>query len=169
MKLYQNIFLFVVMFFTITGGFAMELSIPNFVNGGMLPAKYTGDGAGVSPALNWKDVPKTAKSLVIICEDPDAPAGMYTHWIVYNLPLNATGLIEGVKHLPAGAQFGLNTAREANYYPPSPPSGEHRYYFRWYALDVTLDLHKPTRDEILKAMHGHVLETASLLTKYKKQ
>lgn len=169
MKLYQNLFLFMVLFFIMAGGFAMEISIPNVVEGGALPVKYTGDGAGVSPALNWKGVPQNAKSLVLICEDPDAPSGMYTHWIIYNLLADTTGLAEGVERLPDGAQLGSNTARETNYVPPAPPSGEHRYYFRLYALDSMLDLKKPTRAEVLKTMHGHVLETASLLTKYKKQ
>lgn len=146
----------------------MELSIPNFTAGTTLPAQYTGDGVGVSPALNWKDVPKTAKSLVLICEDPDAPSGMWTHWIVYNLPVGVTGLEEGVKALPTGAEFGLNTIKEANYCPPSPPSGEHRYYFRLYALDTILDLKKPTRDDIMKAIKVHAVGAASLLTKYQK-
>jgi Raf kinase inhibitor-like YbhB/YbcL family protein len=146
----------------------MEISMPNFTAGGILPAKYTVDGAGVSPELNWRDVPKDCKSLVLICEDPDAPLGLWTHWIVYNLPPNATGLVEGVRDLPAGAQFGLNTIQEPSYCPPAPPKGEHRYYFKLYALDVVLDLKKPTRDELMKAMKGHIVVQASLLTKYQR-
>lgn len=146
----------------------MEISIPQVVPGGVLPSKYTSDGGGVSPQLLWKDVPKATKSLVLICEDPDAPSGMWTHWIVYNLPANAAGLEEGVKNFPSGTQLGINTAHETAYIPPSPPTGEHRYYFKLYALDITLDLKKPTRDVILKAMQGHMLGTASLLTRYSR-
>lgn len=144
----------------------MQLTIPNVTDGSILPMRYTGDGSGVSPELSWQDVPKNAKSLVLICEDPDAPSGMFTHWIVYNLPVNVTGLAEGVKDLPTGAKLGLNTMHEKNYCPPAPPSGVHRYYFRLYALDTLLNITNPTRDDILNAMKDHVVASASLLTKY---
>jgi len=165
----KYIYWLVVLFFITTRGLAMEISMPNVADGGMLPVKYTGDGNGISPPLNWKDVPHNAKSLVLICEDPDAPSGMYTHWIVYNLPVNILGLEEGAKNLPQGVQFGLNTAQQEVYVPPTPPSGIHRYYFRLYALDTTLTLKNPQRAEILATIKGHVIASTSLVTKYQSK
>jgi len=142
-----------------------------FANGGAIPGRYTCSGEDVSPALSWNDVPAGTHSLALIAEDPDAPGGTWTHWIIWNLPAQATSLPEGVpasETLDNGARQGRNDFRRIGYGGPCPPPGKpHRYFFNLYALDAALNL-KPgaARNELERAMKGHVLSKAEWMGKY---
>ena len=143
---------------------------------GSIPAKYTCEGGDVSPPLTWAGVPPSAKSLVLIVDDPDAPDPAaprmtWVHWVVYNLPTTTTSLAESQSStsLPRGAKTGLNDWKKPDYGGPCPPVGRHRYFFKLYALDVMLaDLGRPSRGEVEKAMQGHVVGTAELVGTYEK-
>jgi Raf kinase inhibitor-like YbhB/YbcL family protein len=150
---------------------ALQLMSPAFAPNGAIPEEYTADGRGVSPPLRWEDVPEGTKSLVLICEDPDAPSGLFTHWLVYNLPADRTGLDEGVpadRTLPDGTAQGRNGFGKIGYGPPAPPRGRpHRYVFRLSALDTRLDLAPGIdRDELTTAMFNHVLAEGDLTGTY---
>lgn len=156
-----------------TGDENMKLTSTAIAEGGMIPVKYTCDGSDISPPLAWTGVPDTAKSLALICDDPDAPVGIWVHWVLYDLPADSTGLPENVPRdetLANGARQGKNDWRKIGYGGPCPPGGTHRYYFKLYALDSMLNL-KPgkTKAELLKAMEGHILAQAQLMGKYKRQ
>ena len=152
----------------------MQISSPVFTATQAIPKQYTCDGKDVSPPLSWTGVPDQAKSLVLIVDDPDAPDPaaprmVYVHWVLYNLPVTATGLAEAISPaaLPAGTQEGLNDWKRTGYGGPCPPIGRHRYYFKLYALDTVLpDLHKPTKPKLLQAMSGHVLAEAEMIGTY---
>ena len=121
-------------------GDPMPLTIrtPVFHEGGSIPARYTCDGEDVSPPLEWSGVPEGAKSLALTCDDPDAPSGLWVHWVVFDLPPSVTGLAEGVPPNPeisGGGRQGKNDFRKIGYGGPCPPSGTHRYVFTLYALD----------------------------------
>jgi Raf kinase inhibitor-like YbhB/YbcL family protein len=152
----------------------MILTSPAFADGGEIPRAYTCEGGDRSPPLAWHGVPAGAKSLALIVDDPDAPDPkapkmIWVHWLVYNLPPEATGLAEAVQVLSPGARQGVTDARSTGYHGPCPPVGRHRYYFKLYALDTMLpDLGKPRKPELLKAMGGHVLAEAQLMGTYQK-
>ena len=151
----------------------MMITSPAFDQGGSIPAEYTCQGQNSSPALAWSEVPAGTKSLALICDDPDAPVGTFIHWVLYNIPADATGLPAGItsqEALENGAMQGVNGARKSGYTGPCPPSGTHRYYFKLYALDKVLDL-KPgaTRDQLLQAMEGHILAQGQLMGRYQKR
>jgi len=150
----------------------MELKSSAFKNNKMLPKKYTCDGAGVSPPLSWNGIPKVAKSLALISDDPDAPGGTWVHWLMYNIPPSTRGLGEGVlpvEEFAHSAKQGLNDFQNIGYGAPCPPDGIHRYFFKLYALDITLNLEsKATKDQLLKAMEEHILAQAELIGKYKR-
>ncbi len=136
-----------------------------------IPIKYTCDGADLSPPLSWGEPPGGAESLVLIVDDPDAPGGTFTHWVLFNLPASTEGLPGGVSRLErpeTGGIHGRNDFREVGYNGPCPPPGKpHTYRFKLYALDAKLDLAPgATRGEVLKAMEGHVLGEAGLRGKY---
>lgn len=142
-----------------------------FAAGGMISARYTCDGANLSPELRWKDAPAGTQSLALIADDPDAPAGTWTHWLLWNLPPQATLLPEGVppaETLASGARQGRNDFRRLGYGGPCPPPGKaHRYIFRLYALDTRLEL-KPGagRHELDGAIQGHVLAQSEWMGRY---
>jgi Raf kinase inhibitor-like YbhB/YbcL family protein len=146
---------------------------PAFDEDRPIPVKYTGDGADVSPPLTWSGVPRGTRSLVVLCEDPDAPRGTWTHWVVFNLPPESRELPEGTPAqptLPGGAVQGTNDFGKIGYGGPAPPPGKpHRYYFKLTALNTTLDL-KPgaKRSEVLAAMDGHVLAEGWLMGTYRR-
>ena len=150
----------------------LEITSPAFEEGGMIPERYTCDGVNVSPPLTWTSVPAGTKSLALICDDPDAPMGTWVHWVVFNLPVDATGLPEDIppqKALERGGKHGTNDFRTIGYGGPCPPSGTHRYYFKLYALDAELDLDVGiTKEQLLKAMEGHVLAEGQLMGRYKR-
>ncbi len=151
---------------------ALELTSPAFSEGEMIPARYTCDGSDISPALSWSGVPKTAKSLALICDDLDAPMGTWVHWVLFNIPADAVGLpaeISSAATLENGARHGKNDFRRLGYGGPCPPGGTHRYFFKLYALDTGLNLDSGiTKDQLPKAMQGHILAEAQLMGKYKR-
>jgi Raf kinase inhibitor-like YbhB/YbcL family protein len=146
-----------------------------FREGEAIPTKYTCDGNDISPALRWSDIPPSTKSFALICEDPDAPSGTFTHWVLYNLPPTAVELPEGVSaeaRLANGAIQGLNDFKRIGYGGPCPPPNDrsHRYFFRLYALDTELQLQAGAhREDIVLAMEGHVLATGHLMGTYRRK
>ena len=150
----------------------IKLKSPAFEEGEMIPSRCTGDGFDVSPALEWESVPEGCESLAIICDDPDAPVGTWVHWVIFNIPANQNGLEEEVptdKILPGGIVQGINDFRRIGYGGPCPPSGTHRYFFKIYALDTNLDLSPgATKEQLLKAMEGHILAQGKLVGRYSR-
>jgi Raf kinase inhibitor-like YbhB/YbcL family protein len=156
----------------------MPLTITSnaFTDGGQIPARYTCQGTDVSPPLAWSGVPATARSLVLIVDDPDAPDPKaprmtWVHWVLFNLPPQTTGLPEGVapNALPAGTGQGTNSWNRAGYGGPCPPIGRHRYFHKLYALDAVLDFAgTPTEKAVEAALRGHVIEEAQLVGTYQK-
>ena len=141
----------------------LKLSSPAFLPAGDIPAKYTCEGENVNPPLVIEGVPQTAKSLVLLVEDPDA-VRVFTHWLVWNVKPDTVRINEN--SVPESAAVGVNGFGQAKYNGPCPPDS-HRYSFKLYALNVTFDLSLTARKEdLLKAMEGHVLEQAGLLGKY---
>lgn len=140
-----------------------------FENGAPIPRAHSCEGESVSPPLSWSDLPAGTRSVALIVDDPDAPMGTWVHWVVYNLPPDTMSLAQGAR-LPAAAQVGVNSGREASYYPMCPPSGRHRYFFKVYALDAQLQgLKHPTAADLEKAMQGHILARGELMGTYQKQ
>jgi Raf kinase inhibitor-like YbhB/YbcL family protein len=144
---------------------SISITSPAFQGGGDIPAKFTCNGTNVSPELQISGVPKEAKSLVLIVDDPDAPRGLFTHWIVWDIDPKTTQVAEN--SAPAGAVQGTNDFGKRNYGGPCPPSGTHRYFFKIFALDTKLDL-KPSarRAELDAAMRGHILAQGELMARY---
>jgi len=153
----------------------MDIKITSsaFQDGGLIPAKYTCDGADVSPPLQWDNVPDGTKSIALICDDPDAPMGTFVHWVIFSLPAETRQLTEKVpadKILPSGARQGTSDFGRIGYGGPCPPSGTHRYFFKIYALDAKVDLPAGARkSDLLKAMQGHILAQGQLVGKYKRR
>jgi Raf kinase inhibitor-like YbhB/YbcL family protein len=155
---------------------ALALTSTAFTNDGAIPKLYTCQGKDVSPALAWSGLPAGTKSLALIVDDPDAPDPAapkmtWVHWVLYNLPVSASGLPEAVATvaLPAGTREGKNDWKRTGYGGPCPPIGRHRYFHKLYALDVVLpDLKQPTKAELERAMQGHVLGNAELMGTYQK-
>jgi Raf kinase inhibitor-like YbhB/YbcL family protein len=150
---------------------AIVVKSPAFAEDGPIPAKYTGDGKDVSPPLTWSGVPHGTRSLVLLCEDPDAPRGTWSHWVLFNLPAETRELAEGLPAeatLPAGGVQGSNDFGKIGYGGPAPPPGKpHRYYFKLTALNTTLNLSAGAkRQEVLSAMEGHVLGEGWLMGVY---
>lgn len=148
----------------------IKVMSPAFEEGGMIPEKYTCDGKDISPPIEWKGIPEGTKSLALISDDPDAPMGTWVHWVIFNIPPERKGLPEGVptkKVLEGGIRQGLNDFRRIGYGGPCPPGGVHRYYFKLYALDRVLDLEPGvTKNMLLKAMEGHILDKGELMGRY---
>lgn len=142
----------------------MKLTSPDFKNNEYIPKKFTCDGQGINPGLVIDGVPSQAKSLVLIVDDPDAPAGTFVHWVVFDIPV--TGKIE--ENSIPGKQ-GVNTAGELNYVSPCPPSGVHRYFFKIYALDNFLNIAEGvTKQKLEKAIKNYILDKAELIGLYKR-
>ncbi|RIH89443.1 YbhB/YbcL family Raf kinase inhibitor-like protein [Calidithermus roseus] len=139
---------------------AFALSSSAFAQGKPIPAKYTCDGLDISPPLAWSDAPRGTQSFALIMDDPDAPAGTWVHWVLFNLPAQTHQLAEKAVQ---GVQ-GRNSWGRLGYGGPCPPSGTHRYFFRLYALDTLLQLPAgATKEQVLRAMQGHVLAQAELM------
>lgn len=151
----------------------MELKSTAFEAGGMIPKQFTCEGANISPPLSWATVPDRTKSLALICDDPDAPMGMWVHWVLFNLPAETRELAENLppqKNLPNGARQGTNDFRKIGYGGPCPPGGEHRYYFKLYALDALLELKAgANKADLLHAMEGHILAESRLMGRYRRR
>lgn len=144
-----------------------------FEDGRPIPAKYTGDGQDLSPPLEWTGVPASAESLVVLCDDPDAPGGTFVHWLLYDIPATEKGLTEGVprtERLANGAAHGVNDFGRYGYLGPSPPEGPvHHYHFRVYALSKPTGL-KPgaRRMDLENAMKGKILAQGELVGTYQR-
>ena len=147
----------------------MKLSSPVFENSGNVPAKYTCDGENASPPLEISDVPAEAQSLALALHDPDAPlAGGFTHWVIWNIDPATKEILENSS--PEGAIQGTISSGRTGYTGPCPPSGTHHYEFRLYALDTKLDLDSSVKkDDLEKAMEGHVLKQALLVGLYQRR
>ena len=147
------------------GGAKMKITSSAFQEGGDIPSKFSRDGGNVNPPLRIEGTPENAKSLVLIVDDPDAPVGLFTHWLVWNIDPKTTEIPE--KSLPKGAVQGTNDYPNLGYGGPQPPSGTHRYYFKIFALDQTLDLHSGAkRQELDKAMNGHIIAQGQSMGRY---
>ena len=153
----------------------LKLVSSAFAQNGEIPAKYTCEGQDISPPLAWSDMPPGTKSFALVVDDPDAPDPAapkltWVHWVLYNIPPNATGLAEAVKQLPAGTLEGRNDWKRTGYGGPCPPIGRHRYFHKLYALDTVLaDLGQPTKSKLEAAMQSHVLARAELIGTYQKR
>lgn len=149
----------------------MRLSSSAFEEGGKIPSKYSCDGDNINPSLEISDVPSGAKSLALIMEDPDVPKnlrpdGMWDHWIIFNIPPDTKEIPEGKE--PWGIH-GEGTSGNQNYNGPCPPDRKHRYFFKLFAVDSTLELEeKAKKPELEKAMEGHILEGAELMGTYER-
>ncbi len=160
--------------FSEEGLYAMELEISSsaFEDGELIPKKYTCDGEDVSPPLSWTQLPKETKSIVLICDDPDAPMGTWVHWVLFGLSPDTLQLSEGIsneKEVIGGAKHGLNDFRRYGYGGPCPPGGTHRYFFKLYAVDTQVDLNAgATKKEVLNAIKGHILEEGQLMGLYSR-
>jgi Raf kinase inhibitor-like YbhB/YbcL family protein len=149
---------------------AMELTSSAFKQGEKIPSKYTCDRENISPPLTWSDVPLGTKSFALIMEDPDAPSGVWDHWILFNIPENVTSLPEDLKQLPPGAVLGLNSWNKPSYGGPCPPDREHRYFFKLYALNIILPATlSADKAQIINAMNGHILASTELMGKYHRK
>ena len=150
----------------------MQVTSPAFKEGQPIPRHYTCDGVNISPPLDWTGVPKSAKTIAIIADDPDAPSGTFVHWVIYNLPAENIGLVENLppsESLKAGGFQGKNDFEKIGYGGPCPPSGTHRYLFKVYALDSDLPLKAgATKAEVEKAMQGHIVAQAQLMGTYSR-
>lgn len=150
------------------------LESPAFADGSTIPATYTCEGKNYSPSLKWKNSPPGTKSFALIVDDPDAPAGIWVHWVVYDMPANATALEEAVataETLPDGTKQGVNDFGAIGYGGPCPPRGKpHRYFFKLYALDIKPAVRaRATKAELEKAMEGHIVGAAELMGTYQRQ
>ncbi|BDY11941.1 YbhB/YbcL family Raf kinase inhibitor-like protein [Hydrogenimonas cancrithermarum] len=150
----------------------MKITSPVFEHGGFIPAKYTCDGADISVPLTFEDVPAEARSLALIMDDPDAPMGIFVHWVIYDMPASLPGLPEGVPNEPnlaEGIRQGINSFGNIGYGGPCPPDGAHRYMFKLYALDTLLKADAGlSKHDLLARMNGHVLAGAELMGIYER-
>ena len=151
----------------------MELTSPAFQDGHSIPTVYTCDGKNISPPLKWSGSPAGTKSFALIVDDPDAPRGIWVHWVLWNLPAAATELKEALStlpYLPSGALQGKNDSGDIGYSGPCPPSGTHRYFFKLYALDTVLSLKSSvTKSDLEAAMKDHHLAQATLIGVYSRK
>lgn len=133
----------------------------------LIPEKFTCDGTDYSPALEWSGAPDKTKSFVLIMDDPDAPIGMWDHWILFNIPSSVNHLDENQQTLPYGTKMGNNSWNRGKYGGPCPPDREHRYFFKLYALDCLLDLSEGATKQVIEAaMEDHILAKSELIGLY---
>lgn len=142
----------------------MMITSPAFNEGEPIPVQFSCNGDDLSPELDWFGLPEETASLALIMDDPDAPVGTWDHWILFNIPADSTGLSEGITGLGVDGQ---NSWNQTGYGGPCPPGGTHRYFFKLYALDITLDLEVGATKETLElAMEGHILDQVELMGTY---
>jgi|SRR5579859_3003083 len=157
----------------------LRLSSNSFPDGGMIPAQYTCKGKNISPELNWKGAPPGTKSFAVIVDDPDAPTQTWVHWVLFNIPAKAAGMVGDTYELSEnfprdektaeGITQGSNDFNKIGYDGPCPPNGVHRYYFKLYALDAPLPLAAGvTKDQLLRAIKGHQLGYTQIMGLYGK-
>lgn len=141
----------------------MKITSPAFGHNKFIPAKFSGEADDVNPALVIEDIPAGAKSLALIVDDPDAPAGNWVHWVVYDI-----AVVSRIEENSIPGKQGLNTAGNRPYHGPYPPSGVHRYFFKIYALDIKIEKDGLDKGALEKLMHGHILGKAELIGLYKR-
>jgi Raf kinase inhibitor-like YbhB/YbcL family protein len=145
----------------------IKITSPVFNEGEPIPIRYSCNDVNVSPPLELKYVPNDTKSIAIVLEDPDAPGGLFTHWIIFNLPPETNILPEHImprELMDDGSKHGMNSFGLVGYGGPCPPRGTHHFFFKVYALDIKLDLPPLVqRDELLQAMDGHILDQGELM------
>jgi len=151
----------------------MKLISPTFSHNEAIPTQYTCDGANISPALAWSDAPDNTQSFALIVDDPDAPAKVWVHWILFNIPSTVEYILENQGMASEEVAF-LQGATDFNgaqkWGGPCPPSGNHHYHFTLYALDTFLDLPAgANKEQVLQAMHGHILEQTTLIGTYQRK
>lgn len=152
----------------------IQLTSSAFGEGDPIPSKYTCDGEDISPPLAWSNVPSGTRSFALICDDPDAPVGIWVHWVLFGIPSSVRELPEGVsatEEILSGALQGNNDFKRLGYGGPCPPRGNpHRYFFKLYALDTELALKSgATKADLLRAMEGHILGEGQLMGTYKRK
>jgi Raf kinase inhibitor-like YbhB/YbcL family protein len=150
----------------------MNLECNAFSNGDTIPVRYTCNGTNISPPMKWRNLPKGTRSLALICYDPDAPSGTWTHWVYYNIPPKKNRLAEHIQkmeYLPDGSIQGKNDFGKTGYDGPCPPYGIHRYYFKLFAIDTVLNLPgNISRETLLRTIRGHIIGEAELMARYGK-
>ncbi|HET6577401.1 MAG TPA: YbhB/YbcL family Raf kinase inhibitor-like protein [Gemmatimonadales bacterium] len=151
----------------------MRITSPALAGGATIPTEHTCEGAGSSPGLAWSEIPVNTRSFALVCDDPDAPRGTWVHWVLFNLPADAVELAPAVPpapQLPSGARQGVNSSGDLGYEGPCPPRGRsHRYFFRLYALDCTLNLAPGVqRADLDHSMAGHILAEATLMGTFQR-
>ncbi len=145
----------------------MKITSSAFENNGYIPKKYTCQGEDVNPPLDFADMPKEAKSLVLIVDDPDAPMGTWTHWTIWNMKPDLREIVEN--GIPENAVSGMNSSGKNGYQGPCPPSGTHRYFFKIYALDENVGLKSSAnKADLEKSISGHIVDYGELVGLYKK-
>ncbi len=145
--------------------FALDLRVSGFNPGGFIPVEYTCSGEDISPQVSWTNVPENTRSFALVCEDPDAPMGVWSHWVIYNIPSATHFLPQSfpkIEKAGSGILQGLNDFGRVGYNGPCPPEGRaHHYYFKLYALDIALKGKiRLTRQALLAAIKGHILASA---------
>jgi Raf kinase inhibitor-like YbhB/YbcL family protein len=163
------------LFFLGKQAMALSLTSSAFSAKASIPNQYTCDGTNISPPLKWEGAPSGTKTFVLICEDPDVPHtiradGMYDHWVLFNIPPTTTSLPENMKSPPGGALQGVNTSKELGYTGPCPPDRQHRYFFKLFALDISLNLPEgATKADVLSACEDHILAQTELMGVYDRR
>ena len=148
---------------------AFTLNSSAFKHDRYIPEEYTCISRDISPPLQWHDAPSGTQSFVLIMDDPDAPSGTWDHWLLYNIPAHIDNLTENMTQLPEGTLEGKNSWQKTGYGGPCPPTGEHRYFFKLYALDNNLALaNAASKSELENAMQGHILAQAKLMGRFAK-
>ena len=173
MKSFVIIFLVLLSLALMSQAKKMVLNSPAFKEGDLIPKIYTCDGEDLSPQLAWEAPPGGTQSFALICDDPDAPMGTWVHWVAWNIPKDCNSLQKGIAKTPkfgSGIMQGKNSWPRTGYDGPCPPPGKaHRYCFKLYALDCLLTVKEnATKEELLSAMKGRILEEASLMGIYKR-
>ena len=144
----------------------MTLTSPAFSEGDPIPIQCSCDGTDISPELIWSGIPEGTASLALIMDDPDAPVGLWVHWVLFNIPADSPGLAEGVT---GQGEDGQNSWKRTGYGGPCPPGGTHRYFFKLYALDIKLDLEAgATKEALENALEGHILAQVELMGTYSR-
>ncbi|MGM5482081.1 MAG: YbhB/YbcL family Raf kinase inhibitor-like protein [Nanobdellota archaeon] len=143
---------------------ALKLTSAVFEDGGVIPEKYSCEGEDINPPLNIKDIPENTKTLALIMDDPDAPMGTFVHWVVWDIEPT-----DEIKEDSIPGKEGINNFGRNHYGGPCPPSGEHRYFFKLYALDTELNLvSETTKEDLKRAMEKHIIEQATLMGKFSR-
>jgi Raf kinase inhibitor-like YbhB/YbcL family protein len=146
------------------GGGSMQITSPAFNHNEYIPAEYTCEGKDINPALVISGIPKDTKSLALIMDDPDAPIGVWVHWVVFDIPV-----VMKIEENNMPGKLGITNSGRRDYHGPCPPSGTHRYFFKIYALDTKLNLSEGiSKGQLEKAMQGHILDKAELIGLYKR-